>query len=830
VANPLAFVEEELTPESPEAKPAITTKPREAIVPRICRRSVMLTALLSSTIFTANPAFAQAADDAVSDEIIVTAQKREQNLQDVPISIQALGQSKLENAQVSSFDDYQKLLPSVSSQSFGPGQAQIYFRGVTSGGDGLKVGPLPTSGLYVDETPMTTIAGSVDFHVYDVARVEALAGPQGTLYGASSLSGTLRIITNKPDTKEFSGAIDGEINKFGKGDFGGQLEGYVNVPLSDRAAIRVVGFYRKDGGYIDNIPGTRTFTLDDGDPTTNLTVNNATLVKNNYNDVETYGGRAALKIDLDDNWTVTPQVIYQHQVSNGGFLFDPRKGDLKVTDYLPSRNKDRWYQAALTIEGKLSDWDLVYSGGYFGRKVDNRSDYSYYTVAYDTYGSSATFFPDANGNPINPTQIAILGDTYTKHTHEFRVASPSSDPFRLTAGLFFQRQTDKIRANYNVAGIGAIPAPAWFTPFPASTGDPDSIFLTRILRIDRDYAAFGQAEYDILPNVTLTAGVRGFIAKNTIQGFSGLNSGTPFSGVGANLGACIAGLPSGPDRPCNNVNKKNDESGVTYKFNAAWKITSDAMIYATLSKGFRPGGNNRRPGVLPFKSDTLTNYELGAKTSFGPVTLNMAAFYQDWKDLQFGLVPLGQNGVTNTYNAGNARIKGAEGDVSFRSGGFTFAMAGTYIDAKLTSDFCQVDPVTKNIVCVPGVAPAAAKGTRLPIQPKFKGSATARYEFELGGDNKAFAQASMQYQGGTRSFLTDDEFAAVGSTRSFTTFDFAAGTNFGRFSVEAYIQNAFDKRGALSLNTFCATSFCGQYARTYPVKPQIFGLRVGTKF
>ena len=241
--------------------------------------------LLSSTMLCASgAAMAQQADTGAStgDEIVVTAQRREQNLQDVPISIQALGEGRLENAQVTGFDDYQKLLPSVTSQSFGPGQAQIYFRGVTSGGDGLHIGPLPTSGLYIDEIPATTIAGSIDFHVYDVARVEALAGPQGTLFGASSLSGTLRIITNKPDPSSFYGGADAEVNKFGKGDFGGSFEGFLNLPLSEKAALRVVGFYRKDGGYIDNIPGTRTFTLDDGDPATNLTVNNAALVENDY--------------------------------------------------------------------------------------------------------------------------------------------------------------------------------------------------------------------------------------------------------------------------------------------------------------------------------------------------------------------------------------------------------------------------------------------------------------------------------------------------------------------------------------------------------------------
>lgn len=787
--------------------------------------------LLSTTMLgTSGAAWAQAPAEDSTGEIVVTAQKREQNLQDVPISIQALGEDRLEDAQVSSFDDYQKLLPSVTSQSFGPGQAQIYFRGVTSGGDGLHIGPLPTSGLYIDEIPASTVAGSIDFHVYDIARVEALAGPQGTLFGASSLSGTLRIITNQPDTSGFYGAVDGEVNKFGKGDFGGSLEGFLNLPISEKAALRVVGFYRKDGGYIDNIPGTRTFTLDDGDPTTNLTVDNSDLVEDDYNDVETYGGRAALKIDLDEDWTVTPQVIYQRQRSNGGFLFDPRQGDLKVTDYLPSRNLDRWYQAALTIQGKLSDWDLVYSGGYFGRKVDNRSDYSYYSVAYDTYSyfssgvqvfPGATNFPDANGNPIDPTQISILGDTYTKQTHELRISSPAENRFRLTTGLFLQRQTDKIRANYNVAGIGNIPPPSWFTPFPASTGDPDTIFLTRIKRVDRDYAAFGQAEFDITPTVTLTAGGRAFISKNTIFGFSGLNGGS-------SLAACLP-IPFTPDRPCNSVDKKNDESGVTYKFGVSWKITPDNMVYATLSKGFRPGGNNRRPGIVPFRSDTLTNYEVGTKNSFGPFTLNLAGFYQKWKDLQFGLVPLNNNGITNTYNAGNARIYGAEGDIGYRAGGFSLVAAGSYIDAQLTTDFCQVDPATQNIVCDGITPPAAPRGTRLPVQPKFKGTATARYEFDLGS-NKSFVQGGVQYQGGTRTFLTDADFAAVGPTKGFATFDFSVGTEFGGWSIAAYIQNAFDKRGELTRNTFCATSFCGIYARSYPVKPQIFGLKVGTEF
>ncbi|MGD9811063.1 MAG: TonB-dependent receptor [Sphingobium sp.] len=781
--------------------------------------------LLATTSLWSPAALAQEPDDGAADgEIIVTAQRREERLQDVPVSITALGAAKLEDAQVKSFDDYAKLLPSVSYQSFGPGQAQIFFRGVSSGGDGLHVGPLPTSSMYLDEIPATTIGGTVDIRPYDIARIEALAGPQGTLFGASSLSGVLRIITNKPDPSKFSGSVDAQVNKYGKGDFGGSLDAYVNIPISDRAALRVTGFYEKLGGYIDNIPGTRTFTLDDAanDPNdlTNVTVNNAALVKDDYNDVETWGGRAALGIELDDNWTVTPQFVYQHQVANGGFLFDPRKGDLKVTDYLPGYYKDRWYQAALTIQGKLSDWDITYAGGYFERKVNNNPDYSYYTVAYDTYGYYATYYKDANGNFLDPTQNAILGDKYTKFTNELRVSSPGDKRFRLTAGAFMQIQTDKISADYEIQGIGSIPPTSvWLIAFPGT----DDAFMSRIKRKDQDYAMFAQAEYDLMPSVTVIGGIRGFIAHNSIYGWSGL-----YSPSASNLGACITTTPYG-DAPCVNINKIQDETGVIWKGGVKWQVTPDAMLYATASTGYRPGGNNRRPGVDPFKSDKLYNYEVGWKTHFGPVYFNGAAFYEKWKDLQFGLVPVGQNGVTNTYNAGDARIYGVESEISARFGGLSLSASGTYVDAKLDTDFCEVDPVTKNIVCAPGVPPAAPKGTRLPVMPKFKGSATARYEFPLGS-YEGFVQGSVQHQGGTRSFLTDADFALVGGTKAFTTVDFSAGMKWDSFRVEAFIQNAFDKRGALSLNTQCATQICGQYSRVYPVKPQFFGLKAGYDF
>lgn len=784
-------------------------------------KQAVLLSLLGSTFLASSPLLAQTtapeADSEESAEIIVTATKRSESLQNVPISIQAFNTEKLAQNQVTAFDDYAKLLPSVSFQSFGPGQSQIFFRGVTSGGDGLRTGSLPTSGLYVDEIPLTTIAGSVDLHIYDIARVEALSGPQGTLFGASSLSGTLRVITNKPDPSTFSASYDLQVNKFKDGEEGGLIEGYVNIPLTDRIAVRAVGFYKRDGGYIDNIAATRTFLLGDTDPTTNLTVNNNALVEKDFNDVETYGGRIALGIELDDSWTVTPSLIYQHQETEGPFLFDPRIGDLQVTDFLPTSNKDRFYQAALTIEGKISDWDIVYSGGYFQRKVDNLQDYSYYTVAYDQLlGSYYTNFTTATGF-LDPTQQQILGDRYTKLTNELRLNSPADKRLRVTFGGFQQRQRDNVSADYIIAGLGG----ATNGPFTVP-GTVDNIFLTRAKRVDRDYAVFGEASFDITPDLILTGGIRGFKAKNTLFGFSGFRS---------NALAPICLPTTQTDRPCNNFDKVYKETGETHKINLTYKVDSQRLIYATYSTGFRPGGNNRRPGILPYDADTLSNYEFGFKTTWldRRLRINGALFYERLNDLQFGLSPVGSAGVTNIYNAGNARIYGAEGDFSFRIvSGLTLSGAGTYIDAELTSDFCQFDAVG-NSVCTPGVAPAAPKGTRLPVQPKFKGNLNARYEFDAGS-RKSFVQAAVNYQSNSTSQLTSREQAVIGSTREFTTFDFSAGTTFGKISVEAFIQNAFDKRGILSINTVCAPNICGGGARSFPIKPQIFGIKIGQKF
>lgn len=345
----------------------------------------------------------------------------------------------------------------------------------------------------------------------------------------------------------------------------------------------------------------------------------------------------------------------------------------------------------------------------------------------------------------------------------------------------------------------------------------DNLFATRAYRVDRDYAAFFDGSFDLTSQLTLSAGLRAFIVKNSFVGFSGFLSNTTNPN-------CIP--VDDANRVCNNFDKIINQSGETHRVNLTWKVDPDRLVYATYSTGFRPGGNNRRPNVNPYDADTLTNYEFGFKTSWfdRKLRLNGAVFYEKWNQLQFGLSPVGSAGVTNIYNAGDARVYGAEMDFNLRLGGLTFSGSGTYIDAKTTTDFCSFD-ASGNPDCALGVV-AAPKGTPLPIQPKFKGNMTARYEFDLG-TAKAFVQGSMFHQSGTRSYLTTLEANLLGRTAGFQTFDFSLGAKISGFDVTAFIENAFDKRGILSINTVCTPTICGGARRFFPIRPQIFGIKLG---
>jgi outer membrane receptor protein involved in Fe transport len=817
--------------------------------PRGGIRAAGLSLLASTMMFTAGSAAAAAADaqnppasgDAsgaddqadtradvqdMGDEIIVTAQKREENLQDVPIAITAIGTAKLDELQVNDFQDYARQVPSISVQSGAPGFNNVYFRGVASGENANHSGPLPSVGTYLDEQPITTTTGALDVHVFDIARVEALAGPQGTLYGASSQAGTVRIITNKPDTSSFYGEANAEVNNVAHGEFGYIGEAFVNAPISDRAAVRVVGWYRKDAGYIDNIPGTLTF------PSSGITFNNAPFVEEDYNDVETYGARAALKIDLDDEWTILPQLMAQKQVSHGAFAQEQGLGELQVQQFNPERAEDKWYQAALTIEGKIGSFDLTYAGAYMQRQIDAQSDYVDYAYFYDALAGYGTYFYDNDGNLVNPNQYIVSDDSFTKQSHELRFASPGDKPVRLIAGLFYQRQRHSIEQNYIIDDIAdAITVP----------GTASNIWLTQQIRVDRDYAAFGEVTADMTRKLSFTLGTRIYHYKNSLKGFFGFSSG--YSGR-TGVAACF-GPAEVPGSPCTNLDNTTSDTDFIHRLNATYKFNDDALVYATVSRGFRPGGINRRtgPGFGPYQADFIDNYEAGFKTSWwnNRIRFNGAIYQLNWSDIQLSF--LGANGLTLIRNAGDARIRGAELDFFARPAtGLTFSLGAAYNDAESLDDFClyansQSDCTIRgpdgedNAVLAPA-------GTRLPFTARLKANALARYEFPIGG-NEGHFQVNLVHEGKRTSDLRLVERAIQGNLDAYTTVDLSTGIRAGAWHAELYVKNLFDVNGELGNSIQCTEVVCGDpeglttigpKIYTYVTRPRTIGLRVGTRF
>jgi iron complex outermembrane receptor protein len=776
------------------------------------KATIWTTALLASSMLTAVTVHAQTAQGGpvALEEVVVTAQKRSENLQDVPVSIQALGEAKLEQLQISNFTDYVKYLPSVSFQTTSPGFSNVYMRGVASGGDGNHSGPLPSVGIYLDEQPITTIQGALDIHIYDIARVEALAGPQGTLYGASSQAGTLRIITNKPTTTGFSAGYDIEGNIIDHGDPGYVLEGFVNQPLSDKVAVRLVGWAEHQGGFIDNVPGSRTY------PTSGVTVTNADRAKNDYNDVDVYGGRAALRLEAGDNWVITPSIMAQQEKVGGLFSYDPSVGDLALSHYYPEHSNDKWWQAAMTIEGQISNLDVVYAGSYLDRDVDTHQDYTDYSYFYDTLAGYGAYWTDNAGNPVDPSQYITGHDAYAKVSHEIRISTPQDKRFRVVGGLFYQRQTHGIYQNYQINQLGTdLSVP----------GYPHTIWLTQQKRIDRDSAVFGEAAFDLTDKLTVTAGIRFFKSDNSLKGFYGYGLGYS-SGTGE--GACfkpaeIAGSP------CTNLDKETKENGNTPKVNVTYKLDDDKLVYVTYSEGFRPGGINRRGTLPPYSSDYLKNYEFGWKTTWADNRFrwNGAVFMEKWNGFQFAL--LGANGLTEIKNAGAAEIKGVETDFTLAvSHGFTINGAGAYTDAALSKNYCGfVDASGNPETDCPD--PEAPDGTALPVTPKWKGNITARYEFDLSGFD-AFVQGAAAGQSSSWTDLRIAERGIIGKQPGYVTADFSAGISRSNWSLSAFLENAFDKRASLNRYAECAETVCGTQVYIVPNQPRTLGVKFGQKF
>lgn len=772
------------------------------------------------------------------EEIIVTAQKREQSLQDVALSIQVLDNSQLENLGVRSFEDFIDFLPTVSYDSAGPGYAKIYMRGIASGGDGNHSASMPSVGYYLDEQPVTTINQILDIHMYDIARVETLSGPQGTLYGQGSQSGTIRIITNKPRLGETEGGYDVGVNTIDGGDTGYDLSGFWNFPIGERAAVRVVGWTKETAGFIDLVPTTMTFP----GPQTN-TINNFSFAREDYNKVKTSGMRALLKVDLNDNWSVTPGLMYQDSSVKGEWAHNPEMfGDLQTGKMWDSQADDEWYQASLTLEGSIGNLDVVYAGAYLDRENVSEYDYSDYTeywATYSEYFSGATWcvYYNADGDCAVGTQYVGGFEKYNRQSHELRIQSSGDQRLRWVAGAFYQDQEHNFDLQWIVPDLD----PARTVVLPP-TGDRKfggtTVWQTYQVREDQDTAFFGELTFDFTDQLSANVGARYFEYENSLYGFNGFArhcTGQYVNGDFVEIPEADGGeiqYPCFNTRVLDDVAKGDDWA---FKGNLEYSLDDDKMIYATWSEGFRAGGVNRArvEGIPKYDPDFVTNYEIGWKMMLagGRVRLNGAAYVIDWDNFQFGFLDFAVSNLTIVQNVGNSRTKGVEWDLTFaatENNSLTFA--GSYNDAELTTDFWRTD--ADRIAGEPANAPA---GTPMPYVPKVQLTGIWRSNFDVSRW-PAFFQTAVAYTGERWNDLDTLNVPARRNMGAYTLVNLSAGIEDESWSLGLFLNNIFDERAQIDIGDPGYGTGIPGYAppgnawTTMTNRPRSYGLRFSQRF
>ena len=749
----------------------------------------------ASALLAATPALAQqgAADPANapainSNEIVVTAQKRSESVQTVPISMSVYTQADLERRGVTSLYDVSRIAPSLAVISSGPGENNLIVRGISS-----VAGSAATVGYYLDDTPINASSnaallstrGVIDPSMLDIARIEVLRGPQGTLYGSSSMGGTVRYISNQPKLDTFEGLIHSELSDTDHGGLNGNVNGVINLPLvQDKIALRVAAYFRDEDGYIDR------YAID---PTNYLAADPTAKKQNNVNTYKTYGARAALLIKPTENLSITPSFLYQYTKLGSPFTFDGVPGSLsdpiQVRDVNEQNIQKSWI-ANVTIKQQAGPVELLSSSSYYHREVNLQEDASK-VINY--------FFATPTVSPVT-----MYGSYKNKEfTQELRASTSFQGPFQIIVGGFYH--------DVNAPLASSIPYPE---DFPYRTDAPFSSFDTIYAGVRRatlkEYAAFGEASYKITSNLTARAGVRVFqVNQSFYQSGDGLFNGG-FSQV---------------------TNSSRDH-GVTPKATIEWQVTPDKMIYATASKGYRPGGpNNPAPANLcgaevqslglsegqltKYGPDHLWNYEVGAKTSWldHRLTVNGSAFYIDWAKVQQQIVL--NCGFNLTANFGKAVSKGGELEVEFRPvEALTLGAGFGYTDATLKNN-------------VPGTA--AQNGDQLQDVPKWTASASIEYRHQLNDNYKGFVRGDFSYLG-PADFLYD-RTSPFYRRPGFSIFNARIGFDpvKGPWEVSAFVNNIFDKQGETDLPVAISADL-PTTRRIALNQPRTIGVGVGYRF
>lgn len=697
----------------------------------------------SAVSYAAAPADAAevAAEDNLGiSEVTVTAQRRTENIQDVPITVQALTGETLKQLNVTTFDDYIKYLPNVTSQGGGPGQQNIYMRGLAAAVGAIQgagvVGGFPNVAIYLDDQSGQLPARNLDIYAADMERIEVLEGPQGTLFGAGAQAGVVRYITNKPKLDMTEANFNAGYATTAHGDHSTNIDATINLPLiTDTLAARAVIYDENRGGYINNIPGTFARKPTDAGvsyqyhacPANCGTVSNAGQVASAINPVEYKGIRAELLYKINEDWNVLLSQSYQDMEADGVFAEQQissdgiRQPDLTVQLYNPASDKDRFESTAWTINGRVGPLKAVYTGGYLVRNINQIGDYTNYVRGkYSNYYQCVSSGTSTTGKAqcFSPSSTWHDVENNTHLSHEFRLSTPDDWRIRGIGGLFYEKyrineQIDWLYKTatqyfgniapptgyYTLNGSALLPSGkpvtyktpgAVLVPLTPSVNNPNvrndnDGFFDDIKRGYTQKAIFGSADLDIIPKVlTLTAGTRYYRIETDEEGaVVGSFGCKDFSGTAT------------PTQPCvNHSNFTNLNSlgldkvykGFRSRANLTWHVTPDHMVYYTWSQGFRAGGFNRPNSVE--SSSPLTG-KWSPPVAFAPdyLTNNEIGWKTEWWDHR-----IQWNGAIYREDWKGVQIAlfdpGVTGNLTFTTNGSDYRVKGleTTLTARVTRE------------------------------------------------------------------------------------------------------------------------------------------------
>jgi iron complex outermembrane recepter protein len=705
-------------------------------------------------------------DAVVLETVTVTAQKREESLQNVPMAVTALAGSTLENLQARDFADYAAMVPGLSLASGQAGLTRLTLRGENSGGVGSTVG------VYIDESPYGSstalLNGSIntgDFETWDMQRIEVLRGPQGTLYGANSEGGLLKFVTNAPELGKFSLAGDAGGESVDHGGNGLDGHALVNVPLGEQVALRVSGFYDKEPGYI-NDPASGQHDVNDGHKS---------------------GGRASLLAAVTNDLSIRFTAELQTATYDGTNIVDinpvtlqPLYGNLAQERVVPEPSNFRYENYNATINWNLGAFKVLSTTTYGVLDAD------FVTDGTPIYGGLAgALFGGTPGTPLSDDS------ELRKFTQEIRLTSASTDRLEWQLGGYFTHEGGELIENLN-----AVTPPAG--PVLGLLIQPwvDSTY--------KEGAGFLDLTYHISSQFDIQAGGRW---SSNSQDATQTTTYNPIL-------AGVLGVVPNPQI----VNGDSSEHVWTYSLAPSWHFDSNSMVYARLATGYRPGGPNVLPPDAPpdvqreYGSDKTTNVELGVRSTQldGRFSLDLAAFHVDWKNIQLLEVV---DGFGINANGGTARTEGVEWTFGYLPvQGLTFQWTGAFTDAYLTS---------------PAPTLNANSGDRLPYAPKWGTSVDAEYKHTVFGNYSGFLGATYSYVGSRSSDFASSAATPAGQVvlPSYSTYGLRLGLENGRYRLTLYGQNLSDSRGFTNY-----TSSGSPYSTVTVTQPLTIGLALSAKF